>query len=445
MKKSHQVDFGPPIALYTLTQPELEKGGFAAATANHQLQYEFKGDGRHLGEILLRVDPATQIGHLDGGGFVTGSSPGLDLEQIIDSLSAMSEVRGGSYEVRQVELRWGTTRTTLLWLKSDTDDQDLIYPLYGIFRTNVFPRTLYKVTEFINLLHASTLGALTGTIVANGQPLPGVEVTLFIGNFAKTWKAMTDSNGVFTFADLPYGMEYSVSASSAGLVGVEQGSPLPVGNTTRLPKPLELGRPCTISGTVLEQDGQPAAKAVIAYQRPHLEYGVRSSIGLATKTINVGGTASGSTDAAGHFTLSGIPAGQYIVTAVLRPDGAQPPQFGSMQTIELAEGANLKLDQPMRLAQAGSISGRVVDLSGHPAAKASVSVSKNALQFSVRLTTDDNGNFQAASLPPGEYSLYISLHDQTISIQGVEVQPGAETKLPDPVQLKPFQPSRIGN
>ncbi|HVU39380.1 MAG TPA: carboxypeptidase-like regulatory domain-containing protein [Opitutales bacterium] len=109
-----------------------------------------------------------------------------------------------------------------------------------------------------------------------------------------------------------------------------------------------------------------------------------------------------------------------------------------MQVIELTEGANLKLDQPMRLAQAGSISGRVVDLSGHPAAKASVSVSKSALQFSVRLTIDDNGNFQAASLPPGEYSLYISLHDQTISIQGVEVQPGVETKLPDPVQLKPF-------
>ncbi|HVU39379.1 MAG TPA: carboxypeptidase-like regulatory domain-containing protein [Opitutales bacterium] len=322
LNKPIVLEINPSNEAYGISVPELEKGNLSAAIPLHRTLTAFDGDKQPLISLSVTVDPVIHTAKLAEG------SPGFDLNsKYFDLITALAERNGlqsGSYDLRQVEGR-GRNRFVFFWLKSEAGTGDFLYSLYGFEGTKVFPHRVYSIAEFQQVIHDSNVATLTGTVIANGQPLPGGEVTLVIGNFAKTWKATTDGNGVFTFTDLPCGMEYSVSAESTGLIGVEQGSPLPVGNTTRLPKPLELGRPCTISGTVLEQDGQPAAKAVIAYLHPHWEYGMKSDSGLATKTINVGGTASGSTDAAGHFTLSGIPAGQYIVTAVLRPDGMQPP------------------------------------------------------------------------------------------------------------------------
>jgi hypothetical protein len=146
------------------------------------------------------------------------------------------------------------------------------------------------------------------------------------------------------------------------------------------------------------------------------------------------------------------------------------PQDGSrdnimqcvMQTeVDLLQGlydfANGKTPPPASAAsplkRVGSITGVVVDASGAPVANAAIAIAANANADSNRIDppilatlSNSNGTFTIINLQPGATYLLtasvLSAKDNSRldgSVQPVEVKEGAQTKLPDPLQLHPGQ------
>lgn len=136
----------------------------------------------------------------------------------------------------------------------------------------------------------------TVTDAATSLPLAGVSITV---NGAATGSATTDAQGAFVISGLVTG-NYTVTASLAGYQSVS-GTVALASNTVAIFSPAltPAAEPTTgIRGTILDgKTGQP----------------------LDGVSINVTGAAvaSATTDAQGSFAISGLPAGDFTITASL--------------------------------------------------------------------------------------------------------------------------------
>ena len=120
------------------------------------------------------------------------------------------------------------------------------------------------------------------------------------------------------------------------------------------------------------------------------------------------------TDADGRYSLTGLPAGRYRVSAVkagyLSLDYGQTQAFESGTPLQLAAGEILR-GVDLQLPRGGVMTGRVLDETGQPAV--GVSVAARRYQYTsgrwslVRVgtgdSTDDRGYYRLFGLPPGEY------------------------------------------
>lgn len=151
---------------------------------------------------------------------------------------------------------------------------------------------------------------------------------------------------------------------------------------------------------------------------------VEVTLSVATAPIPTGSSPSVATDAEGRFSFSNVAFGRYALRAQRTgyfPVNADPAAPAALQ-FQTSEPVTISADAPdadvsMPLAQGGTISGRVLDLQGRPAAGVPMLVLRtgyqdgrkvllNATPFSpagAGLMTNDRGEYRLFWYPAGEY------------------------------------------
>lgn len=151
-------------------------------------------------------------------------------------------------------------------------------------------------------------------------------------------------------------------------------------------------QPASMGGSVVNAvSGEPVARAHVmlraAAEGKELKYGAL-------------------TDAAGKFSVTGLPAATYAVSAE-RVGFETPSPFLSSPPVALAAG-DARTGIKLRLTPLGSISGRVLGPDGEPAEWVQVSAETDAGPAGHGDVTDDRGQFRIGGLAPGRYRLKAS-------------------------------------
>ena len=241
-----------------------------------------------------------------------------------------------------------------------------------------------------------TTGTVTGTVTnaESGAPLASATV----GTDSASITTTTDSNGNFTLTGVPSGPQ-TLAVSRSGFtpatkaVTVVAGTSVSAGAMALTPLP-SFG---TITGTVTiaGTDAAPLAGATV---------GVGSSFITTT------------TDSNGNFTLAGIPSGPGDLLSVKAP-GFDP----ATKTVTVVAGTSVSVGTipltplPRTSTEIGTVTnaGTVAPLAG---------ATVGGTDFST--TTDSNGNFTLAGVPPGPQTLTISRSGFSPATTDVTVEPG---------------------
>ncbi|MFD7023896.1 collagen binding domain-containing protein [Promicromonospora sukumoe] len=239
--------------------------------------------------------------------------------------------------------------------------------------------------------------AVSGAVLTDdGTPVPGATVTLTPvgGGPALTavtsstgeylidgvgWDAENDQPQQYTFAvsDLPDGFAVATSPDDVTVeVGQEEAS---TGND------FVVRAPASLSGTVTA-GGEPLAGVVVTRDGP-------------------GGPVSTTTGADGTYLFEDVPPGDHTVSIDV-PDGYRADGPDSR---DVTVGADDVTDVDFGLSHPGAIGGTVTDDAGAPVAGATVTVT--GPDGPVTLVTDDVGGYFVGDLPPGDYTITLTVPD----------------------------------
>ena len=167
-------------------------------------------------------------------------------------------------------------------------------------------------------------GTISGTIAVSPSGLPAAAVRVAIyGRDVPNRSTLTDGEGRFSFAGLPVG-RYTITAAKPGHVNITYGQRRPGGSGTEIPLAegqrvqiaLQIPRGAVITGTVLDERGEPAIGVQVRGVRM-LARGQRREM------------MSSSTDDRGIYRLHSLQPGNYAVCASPRNMG---PQTESQRT-----------------------------------------------------------------------------------------------------------------
>jgi hypothetical protein len=160
-------------------------------------------------------------------------------------------------------------------------------------------------------------GAIAGVVTAdNGtQPIRFAAVVLLGATTGIVKVTSTDSDGRFSFVSLPVD-RYIVGASKTPYLGAvagakrpaRPGTPIALANGQKIGDvAIRLTMGAAISGTIVDEQGRPAADAMVTLQQWRMQQGERRLVGVA-------GTASA--DAQGAYRFYGLSPGEYFVASV---------------------------------------------------------------------------------------------------------------------------------
>ncbi|HEU0122109.1 MAG TPA: carboxypeptidase-like regulatory domain-containing protein [Bryobacteraceae bacterium] len=115
------------------------------------------------------------------------------------------------------------------------------------------------------------------------------------------------------------------------------------------------------------------------------------------------------TDESGTFRMTGLPAGDYFLTADRQ--GYLAAELGARSSVSAKAGQEVAAPE-LKLVRQGVIAGRVVDAEGEPVEFVSIqaipaggNTAGMLMRGGVSATTDDRGEFRMARLTPGSYRL----------------------------------------
>ena len=283
---------------------------------------------------------------------------------------------------------------------------------------------------------AAASGFITGTVLdaAENSPLRRAVVTLStVEAQPQDAVAWTDGNGRFSFGYLPAG-RYQLRVTKDGYQPAAYNG---AGNPNRPPETIQLAAGesrnglilhvkliSSISGVVLDEDGDPLSGVQVHVMRPEFRRGKRK---LVAGPVSM-------TDSNGHYRVTGLVGGQYAVAVnsmnrpavKIHPEAAagEPQQQYSYGTqyypgADRAESATLIAVQPgqeissidfrLRALPAVSIQGKIIVPPGAGSVKgASVTIGRqdigNGMRTGVGVSTPDY-NFGSPQLAPGLYVL----------------------------------------
>ena len=291
-----------------------------------------------------------------------------------------------------------------------------------------------------------------GTVVAavSGIPLKSAQVLLAstvtaeerasnkmidLSGRSRSFTGVTDPNGHFAITGVPAG-KYTVRAEKAGYV--PEGYRLEGGRLTETLKleagdnvdkiQFQLTRAAVIVGRVTDEAGEPVAGVEI----DALVSGTR--MGDWTPA-NPGKIAV--TNDLGEYRIYDLPPASYYLSATdtgspeymtspraWRQESNHPTLYypgvtgsSEAQKIRVRAGQETRIDFSLRPVKLLTISGRVFDVKGKPAAQANVRFAPTELEptvtghLSSRHTTDAQGNFVIRDILPGAYVIAASSSD----------------------------------
>ena len=248
---------------------------------------------------------------------------------------------------------------------------------------------------------------------------------------------LTDLDGRFEFTQLPSG-RYRLTAAKRGYLQLEYGQrhPRQQGTPINLPaagvtEDVEFLLPPAgaISGTVTDDLGEPIERARVTVLQRQFSQGGRRLVPVGPASY----LDTGYTNDLGQYRIYGLPPGTYYV-------GVKPPYSDTGTddsfafapsyypgTAEMAQAGRIALkigeqragaDVMVVAARPTRVSGIVFNSLGQPAAGASVGASQAVGDASTstsygrsRATTQADGRFVLAGLPPGTHTLSASLRD----------------------------------
>jgi protocatechuate 3,4-dioxygenase beta subunit len=283
---------------------------------------------------------------------------------------------------------------------------------------------------------------IRGRVLAadTGTPVRRAQVRAVAAGSRSNRLVTTDEQGVFELRDLPGG-RWNVTASKAGFVTMsfgqrrpfEAGRPIEIADAQIMERvDVALPRGAAITGRLLDEFGDPVARARVQAQRYQLVQGTR-------RLTPIGVTAE--SDDTGAFRLYGLMPGEYYVSALLRalPVDDQGdttryaptyyPGTGSVteaQAVSLDVGAEASISFSLMPVVTARITGSVLGSTGLPLSNARViltaadSPGARPAAFGAGGRVLADGTFSIANVAPGSYRL--------IALNGVgrSVGPDAE-------------------
>ena len=285
---------------------------------------------------------------------------------------------------------------------------------------------------------------IAGSVVRldTGEPLKKARVTLQSHSGDSIYVAcLTDEQGHFAFENLAAG-SYNLSVSRNGYVDAQYaekkpgglGAPLTLTSGQRMTDLLfKLARAAAISGRVLDEDGEPVARAaIIPYRASKKPGNEERSDDEPTPTNDLG-----------EYRIFGLAPGRYYLAVNYRadewwlrrpfeaPDQKHDTTYlttyypstsdpSKAQTISVGPGDEVRsVDFIMRPSHAVTVSGKVlVAIPGYTGPSGSVSLSTRArgLLEAIPAPSSDfqvrDGTFAIHNVPPGSYEL-VALLGQT--------------------------------
>jgi hypothetical protein len=189
-------------------------------------------------------------------------------------------------------------------------------------------------------------GIVSGTVTIPGTGAPARRARIVLNAFdgEGTRTAMTDDNGQYAFVGLP-AARYSLSASKPGHVGVtfgqtrpgRPGTPIQLGEGEKFTAHLQLPKGSVVTGTVLDEHGEPAPGTQVRALR----------YGDASGRRRLLPSAAAATDDRGIYRIYGLQPGDYLVSAVPRNAGAAPGRMEMQaELLALRERLAAGTDQP---------------------------------------------------------------------------------------------------
>jgi hypothetical protein len=256
-------------------------------------------------------------------------------------------------------------------------------------------------------------GEIAGVVVAAGEPrarepVSEAEVTLVVGDISRT--QVTGADGAFAFTGLPAGRYVLCVAKSGYLTSEfggfrpgEQGTPLAAGDGQPLTQLfVPLSRPAVISGVIRIDGGEPASNVrVIA----------RS--GAPPQGTTRAQTYEAVADRSGAYRISGVPPGEYVVSAapsmtggrstpIFFPGTANPAQAGKVSVAAGEEHGSI--DFQLLRAGTARITGTVLGPDATPVGSVFVTV-ETELDVIQQVRSVSDGTFVVSGLHAGPYRL----------------------------------------
>ncbi len=232
-----------------------------------------------------------------------------------------------------------------------------------------------QIRDGARVVVATGTGQIAGRVVSGHEtpvPLRRATVTLIAERDGTRLTAVTDDAGAFAFTSLPAD-RYALSAAKNGYVPMAYGSKRPGGSGTPVvvaddqeaTTVINLPRGSVITGTVRDEFGRPAPDVTVAVLRfvVSLQTGGRTlqsvRIGSAGQQVSGyspdGFPGTAMTDDRGVYRIYGLAAGEYVVSATLRPRGGGPMAVTDVHQITDADVTRAR--QLLREPSAGAAVG----------------------------------------------------------------------------------------
>ncbi len=243
-----------------------------------------------------------------------------------------------------------------------------------------------------------TTGTVSGGVFRTSDGTAIAGATVSGGGVSTT----TGASGAYTLNNVPIGT-VSVTASATGFQSSTMSVSVSAGATTTAN--FSLVAASTGSGTVTGavtslKTGSAISGAVVGFS---------------------GGTATATTNTAGAYTLSGIPAGTYTFTA--KASG----YLSRSSTASVTGGATTTLN--FQLSTAGKIGGAVTNSSGTGVSGVSIKITGGQIATTVTLTTDSTGHYLSGYIPIGNYTVTASASGHTTQSKTTSVSAGVTSTV----------------
>jgi hypothetical protein len=287
------------------------------------------------------------------------------------------------------------------------------------------------------------VGTILGRVVrADGLPVRRARVELSSAErLFSPRSTFTDDDGRYEITSLPPG-DYLIEVTDARFTTARFGQHGPTdrgavvtikAGETADHIDVSMPRPSAIVGRVFDEYGDPVENVTISARQ------LRWSVGRL-RMVDVSGAPYVRTDDRGRFRAYGLPAGRYVVRAMIgsganataKPDDAAgyPPTFfpgtsvaSEAQPVEIVADADaLNVDFALVPGRTARVSGRALRADGQPFEGVVVlipSARSGAIPVSGGLRhTTDSGTFAFDNLTPGEYVVQAGTSRDGVSREG---------------------------